>query len=147
MTREPAQLPTRLRGQRERLPDTRDSVTRVLRLRVRGENGVPEEVACYATVGLYPDGTPGELFLVVDKEGSTVSGFADALAMAISIGLQYGVPLSAYTAKLRRTRFEPAGSTGDRSHPLASSLLDYLAAWLDARVGPRAVQTAAPETP
>lgn len=142
MTRPPAQLPIRVRGERLRLPDERDGVTRVLRLHAPGQNGAPAEVSCYVTVGLYPDGAPGELFIHVDREGSTLSGFADALAMAISIGLQYGVPLAAYTGKLRRTRFEPAGSTGDAAHPFASSLLDYIAGWLERRFSPP--QDAAP---
>lgn len=133
MTREPRQLPIRVRGERLRLPDERDGVTRVLRVHAPGVNGTPEEVSCYVTVGLYPGGAPGELFIHVDREGSTLSGFADALAMAISVGLQHGVPLAAYTAKLRRTRFEPSGPTGDADQPFAASLLDYIAGWLDRR--------------
>ncbi len=84
----------------------------------------------YLTVGIYDDGTPGEIFVKMAKEGSTLSGFMDGLALSISIGLQYGVPLQALVDKLMNTRFEPAGFTENPSIRYASSVLDYIARWL-----------------
>lgn len=117
------QLP---RPARRRLPDDRAAVTRTLRIVISSG-----EVEAYATVGLYPDGQPGEVFLRVGKEGETIRGFADAVALCMSIGLQYGVPLAAYVEKLKGLRFEPAGRTsGDDEQRTASSVLDYLAGWM-----------------
>jgi ribonucleoside-diphosphate reductase alpha chain len=89
----------------------------------------------YLTVGMYDDGRPGEIFVKIAKEGSTLSGLLDALAVTTSVALQHGVPLSALTAQWRHTRFDPAGPTGNPDVPLATSLTDYLAAWLDQRFG------------
>ena len=111
---------------RRRLEDERASRTRKLAIQT------PEgRIVCYANVGVYPDGLPGELFLTVDKRGSLLSGFANALAQSVSIGLQYGVPLSAFTRKFKGMMFEPRGRTNLDSHPFAKSLLDLLAVWLD----------------
>jgi len=79
---------------------------------------------------MYSEGAPGEIFIKMAKEGSTVSGFMDGLALSISIGLQYGVPLKALVDKLTNTRFEPSGFTENPSIRYASSVLDYIARWL-----------------
>jgi ribonucleoside-diphosphate reductase alpha chain len=79
---------------------------------------------------MYEEGTPGEIFIKMAKEGSTLSGFMDGLALSISIGLEYGVPLKALVDKLTNTRFEPSGFTENPSIRYASSVLDYIARWL-----------------
>ena len=111
---------------RRRLPDERKSVTR--KLVVRTADG---PIKMYVTVGLFEDGSPGELFLKVDRQGSLLSGFADAVALSVSLGLQWGVPIQAFITKFRHAKFEPSGPTGWPKVPMASSLLDLLAAWLD----------------
>jgi len=103
---------------RRRLPTSRPAQVR--KFSVGGLEG-------YMTVGLYEDGTPGELFVKVSKQGSTLEGVMDGLAIAVSLGLQYGVPLETFVAKFLHTRFEPAGITEDPDVRLASSLLDYIA--------------------
>ena len=80
----------------------------------------------YITVGLYDDGTPGEVFVKISKEGSTVSGLTDAIAILTSIALQYGVPLDKLAEKLEHTHFEPAGPTANEDLPFATSILDYI---------------------
>ena len=94
---------------RRRLPDERQSITH--KFDIAGHEG-------YITVGLYEDGQPGELFLTMAKEGSTISGFADAFAQAISYALQYGVPLQDLVDKFSHVRFEPSGMTQQPGHPL-----------------------------
>jgi ribonucleoside-diphosphate reductase alpha chain len=84
----------------------------------------------YITVGLYEDGMPGELFLVMAKEGSTISGFADAFAQAISYALQYGVPLHVLADKFSHMRFEPSGMTKNPQVRFAKSIVDYVFRWL-----------------
>jgi ribonucleoside-diphosphate reductase alpha chain len=106
---------------RRHLPDERRAVTH--KFRVGDQEG-------YLTVGLYDDGTPGELFLKMAKEGSTVSGLMDAVALLTSISLQYGVTLEKLADKLEQTRFEPYGPTGNSQIPLATSILDYVFRWL-----------------
>ncbi|HJM75119.1 MAG TPA: adenosylcobalamin-dependent ribonucleoside-diphosphate reductase [Dehalococcoidia bacterium] len=106
---------------RRHLPDERRAVTH--KFRVGDQEG-------YLTVGLYDDGTPGELFMKMAKEGSTVSGLMDAVALLTSISLQYGVTLEKLADKLEQTRFEPYGSTGNPRVPLATSILDYVFRWL-----------------
>ena len=81
-------------------------------------------------MGLYEDGSPGELFITMAKEGSTVGGLMDAFGTCISMSLQYGVPLSTLVAKFSHARFEPAGMTNNRDIPMAKSLIDYIARWL-----------------
>lgn len=110
------------RSTRIPLPDERHAVNH--KFMVGGQKG-------YATVGMYEDGTAGELFLKIAKEGSTIAGFADALAVTVSIALQYGVPLEAITEKLRLTHFEPSGLTGNALIPTATSMVDYLGHWLE----------------
>jgi ribonucleoside-diphosphate reductase alpha chain len=112
------------RPQREYLPDERQSITH--KFRVGDQDG-------YLTVGLYPDGRPGELFVKINKEGSTVSGLMDAVAKIASIALQYGVPLADLAPKMRNTRFEPYGPTGNPQIPWATSVVDYVFHWLEAK--------------
>ena len=87
----------------------------------------------YLTVGLYEDGSPGELFISMAKEGSTISGLMDAFATAISYALQYGVPLKFFVDKFSHVRFEPSGWTGNPTVPYAKSIMDYIFRWMGAR--------------
>src|SRR5712692_1165029 len=112
------------RAQRRKLPSERHSITH--KFSIGGHEG-------YITVGMYEDGAPGEIFIKMAKEGSTLSGFMDGFALSISIGLQYGVPLKALVDKLINTRFEPSGYTGHPAIPYAKSVLDYIARWLGGR--------------
>ena len=107
--------------QRERLPDTRHSVTH--KFSVGGLDG-------YVIVGLYPDGRPGEVFLNVAKEGSTVGGLLDTIGILASLCLQYGVPVESLARKFERTSFPPSGETTNVEIPDASSLSDYIFSWL-----------------
>ena len=109
---------------RHKLPVERNSITH--KFSIGGHEG-------YVTVGMYDDGSPGEIFIKMAKEGSTLSGFMDGLALSVSIGLQYGVPLKVLVDKLINTRFEPSGYTGNPAIPYAKSVLDYLARWLGGR--------------
>ncbi len=106
---------------RRHLPDERQAVTH--KFRVGDQEG-------YLTVGLFDDGSPGELFLKMAKEGSTVSGLVDAVALLTSLSLQYGVTLEKLADKLEQTRFEPYGPTGNPEIPFATSVLDYVFRWL-----------------
>jgi ribonucleoside-diphosphate reductase alpha chain len=121
---EPVQRELFSRTQREKLPVERASVTH--KFSVGGHEG-------YITVGMYETGEPGEIFIKMAKEGSTLSGFMDGFALSVSIGLQYGVPLKALVDKFINTRFEPAGYTGHPAIPYAKSVLDYIARWLGGR--------------
>lgn len=107
---------------RKPLPPIREAKTH--KFRVGDEEG-------YATIGHYEDGRPGELFITLNKEGSAVRGWADLCATFVSIMLQYGVPLDTITTKMRQTRFAPAGLTGDKRIPAASSIPDYIAHLLE----------------
>ncbi len=118
---EPQQQELFVRAQRRKLPAERKSLTHKFSL--AGHEG-------YITVGMYDDGTPGEIFIKMAKEGSTLSGFMDGFALSVSIGLQYGVPLKALVDKLINTRFEPSGITPNPEIRFASSVLDYIARWL-----------------
>ncbi|MCP4452336.1 MAG: vitamin B12-dependent ribonucleotide reductase, partial [Planctomycetes bacterium] len=84
----------------------------------------------YLTVGLYEDGQPGELFVTMAKEGSTVGGLMDVIGTCTSMALQYGVPLITLVDKFRHARFEPAGMTSNREIPFAKSVIDYIFCWL-----------------
>lgn len=106
---------------RERLPDTRPSITH--KFNVSGHEG-------YITVGLYPDGRPGELFITMAKEGSTIGGLMDCFGTAVSMSLQYGVPLEVYVNKFSHTRFEPMGFTKHPDIKIAKSIVDYIFRWL-----------------
>jgi ribonucleoside-diphosphate reductase alpha chain len=106
---------------RRRLPDERQAFTH--KFDIAGHEG-------YVTVGLFEDRTPGEIFLVMAKEGSTISGFADAFAQAISYALQYGVPLQVLIDKFSHVRFEPSGLTKNSDVRFAKSIVDYIFRWL-----------------
>lgn len=106
---------------RERLPDTRNSVTH--KFSIAGHEG-------YISVGLYPDGRPGEVFITMAKEGSTVGGLMDSFGTSTSIALQYGVPLEVLVNKFSHTRFEPMGHTTNPDIRIAKSLVDYIFRWL-----------------
>ena len=84
-------------------------------------------------MGLYKDGTPGELFIRMAKEGSTVSGLMDSFATAVSLALQHGVPMKLLCDKFSHTRFEPSGFTGNPEIPIAKSIMDYIFRWLELR--------------
>ncbi|MCL6564837.1 MAG: vitamin B12-dependent ribonucleotide reductase [Acidobacteriia bacterium] len=106
---------------RRKLPNERRSITH--KFSIGGHEG-------YLTVGMYEDGSPGEIFIKMAKEGSTLSGIMDGFALSVSIALQYGVPLKALVDKFIHTRFEPSGFTGNPEIPYAKSILDYIARWL-----------------
>ncbi|MCP4938466.1 MAG: adenosylcobalamin-dependent ribonucleoside-diphosphate reductase, partial [Phycisphaeraceae bacterium] len=108
------------RPMRRRLPDTRESVTH--KFNVAGHEG-------YLIVGLYEDGSPGELFITMAKEGSTIGGLMDSLGTAISVALQYGVPVQSLVTKFAHQRFEPMGMTTNSDIPFAKSLVDYIFRW------------------
>jgi ribonucleoside-diphosphate reductase alpha chain len=110
-----------VRAQRLKLPDERKSITH--KFAIGGHEG-------YIIVGMYKEGAPGEIFIKMAKEGSTLSGFMDGLALSLSIGLQYGVPLKAIVDKLTNTRFEPSGYTENPNIRYSTSVLDYIARWL-----------------
>ena len=113
---------------RERLPDTRHSVTRKFKIARPGHrNG---DLSMYVTVGLYPDGRPGEIFIRSDYTGSFASGALDAVAMVLSVAWQHGVPFEPTVEKLKGMRFEPQGVTGDPKYTIVTSPLDYVAKWL-----------------
>ena len=110
---------------RRRLPDERDGVTH--KFSIGGHEG-------YLTVGLYPDTRqPGEIFIRMSKEGSSISGLMDSFATAISLALQYGVPLSTLVDKFIHSRFEPSGFTGNKEIPMAKSVMDYIFRYLALR--------------
>ena len=121
---EPLQRELFGRQQREKMPVERASVTH--KFSVGGHEG-------YITAGMYEDGRPGEIFIKMSKEGSTLSGIMDGLALTISLGLQYGVPLKVFVDKLLNTRFEPSGITANPNIRFVSSVLDYIARWLGGR--------------
>src|SRR5689334_4606223 len=106
---------------RRKLPDERRAITH--KFDIAGHEG-------YITVGLFDDGQPGEIFLVMAKEGSTISGFADAFAQAISYALQYGVPLQALVDKFSHVRFEPSGMSRNPEIRFAKSIVDYIFRWM-----------------
>jgi len=123
--KDPAQDPSGPpRAVRHRLPEERASITH--KFSVGGHEG-------YITVGLYPTGQPGEIFIKMAKEGSTVSGLMDAFATSISLALQHGVPLKVLCEKFAHTRFEPSGWTGNEQIGYAKSLMDYIFRWLNLR--------------
>jgi ribonucleoside-diphosphate reductase alpha chain len=109
------------RPARRKLPDERRAITH--KFSIAGHEG-------YITVGMYEDGKPGEIFLVMAKEGSTISGLMDAFATSISMALQYGVPLEALVEKFSHVRFEPSGFTKNPEIPYAKSITDYIFRWL-----------------
>jgi ribonucleoside-diphosphate reductase alpha chain len=122
--REEARTTAVERPVRRKLDDERRAVTH--KFSIAGHEG-------YLTVGLYDDGQPGEIFLRMAKEGSTVSGLMDTIATMTSISLQYGVPLKALVDKFSHTRFEPAGFTNNAQIPIAKSVTDYVFRYLGNR--------------
>jgi ribonucleoside-diphosphate reductase alpha chain len=112
------------RAVRHKLQEERHSLTH--KFKVGDHEG-------YITVGLYPDGQPGELFVTMAKEGSTVSGLMDSFALAVSIALQHGVPLKLFCEKFAHTRFEPSGWSGNADIGYAKSIMDYIFRWLQLR--------------
>ncbi|MHB1845262.1 MAG: vitamin B12-dependent ribonucleotide reductase [Deltaproteobacteria bacterium] len=117
------------RPARRRLPEERRAITH--KFSIGGHEG-------YLTVGMYDDGTPGELFCVMAKEGSVVSGLMDSFATSISMALQYGVPLQVLVDKFSHTRFEPSGFTGNPQLPIAKSIVDYVFRWMALKFLPQA---------
>ena len=109
---------------RRKLPPERQAITH--KFAIAGHEG-------YITVGMYEDGQPGEIFLVMAKEGSTISGLMDSFATSISLALQYGVPLRVLIDKFAHVRFEPSGHTGNSIVPFAKSIVDYIFRWLAAK--------------
>jgi len=111
---------------RVRLPDERSAVTH--KFSISGHEG-------YITVGTYPNGKPGEMFISMAKEGSVVSGLMDSFATSVSIMLQYGVPLQVLVNKFSHARFEPSGFTSNKEIPIAKSVMDYIFRWMDLKFG------------
>lgn len=107
---------------RQSLPQTRDSVTH--KFIVGGHEG-------YLTVGLFPDGRPGEIFLKISKEGSTISGLCQAFCRAFSLSMQYGLTLEDAVSRFKGMRFEPMGATSNPDIPEASSIVDYIARYME----------------
>jgi ribonucleoside-diphosphate reductase alpha chain len=128
----PAPVQVIERVARRRLPDERRAITH--KFSIAGHEG-------YLTVGMYEDGQPGELFITMAKEGSTVSGLMDSFATAVSLALQYGVPLKVLADKFSHTRFEPAGFTNNPELPIAKSITDYIFRWLSLKFLPQEGQT------
>ena len=106
---------------RRKLPEERQSITH--KFDIQGHEG-------YITVGMFEDGTPGEIFVKMAKEGSTLSGMVDSFAIMVSLALQYGVPLEALVSKFGHVRFEPSGYTSNKEIPIAKSIVDYIFRWL-----------------
>jgi len=123
---------------RRRLPDERQSIT--VKFTISNHD-------FYATVGKYPDGTPGELFLTCSKEGSTLRGLLDSFAITFSLSLQFGVPLADLCAKFRGASFDPAGFTGREDIPYAKSPMDFIAAYLQRKFLDPTGRISVPEVP
>jgi ribonucleoside-diphosphate reductase alpha chain len=119
--------PIEPKAYRRRLPNERQAVTH--KFDISGHEG-------YITVGLYDDGQPGEIFLKMAKEGSTISGLMDTFATTVSVALQYGVPLRDLVHKFAHVRFEPSGFTSNPEIPIAKSIVDYIFRWMGSRFLP-----------
>jgi ribonucleoside-diphosphate reductase alpha chain len=113
---------TTVKPYRRKLPDERKSITH--KFSIAGHEG-------YITVGMYEDGTPGEVFITMSKEGSSISGLMDSFATSVSLALQYGVPVQVLISKFIHTRFEPSGFTHNKNIPFAKSIMDYIFRWLE----------------
>ncbi|MEM8757545.1 MAG: hypothetical protein AAGF47_07165 [Planctomycetota bacterium] len=111
---------------RQALPATRESVTH--KFAIDGHEG-------YLTIGLYPDGRPGEIFLKISKEGSALSGMCQAFCRAFSLSIQHGLPITEAVARFKGMRFEPLGHTSNPEIPRAESIVDYVARYLDLHFG------------
>src|SRR2546430_4347264 len=116
------------KAERRKLPDERESITH--KFSIGGHEG-------YITVGKYEDGSPGEIFITMAKEGSTISGLMDSFATMTSLALQHGVPLQLLVDKFTHTRFEPSGFTKNPEIPMAKSIMDYIFKWLAIKFLPR----------
>src|SRR5439155_18790118 len=123
---------------RRKLPDERQSITH--KFSIAGHEG-------YITVGMYEEGTPGEIFLTMSKEGSTISGLMDTIATMTSLALQYGVPLETLVKKFAHTRFEPSGYTPNPEIRFAKSIPDYIFRWLGLKFLPKEAQPPAEDQP
>src|SRR5208337_2868452 len=110
------------RAVRRHLPDERRALTH--HFSIAGQEG-------YLTVGVYEDGLPGEIFVTMAKQGSTISGLMDSFATAVSLALQYGVPLEVLCSKFTHVRFEPSGWSGNPKIGYAKSIVDYVFRWLE----------------
>src|SRR5664280_2680913 len=110
------------RAMRRRLPDERRALTH--HFSIAGQEG-------YLTVGVYEDGLPGEIFITMAKQGSTISGLMDSFATAVSLALQYGVPLEVLCSKFTHVRFEPSGWSGNPKIGYAKSIVDYIFRWIE----------------
>lgn len=114
---------------RRALPSTRQSITH--KFSVDRHEG-------YLTIGLYPDGSPGEIFLKVAKEGSAISGFCQAFCRAFSLAMQHGLSVDEAVARFKGMRFEPMGPTSNPEIPQANSIVDYIACYLELHFGGKA---------
>ena len=117
---------------RHRLPNTRESITHKFQIGADHKG--------YVTVGLYDDGKPGEVFIKMSKEGSTISGLTDTIGILTSLALQYGIPLDALINKLSHSRFEPSGFTANPHIRFAKSPVDYIFRWLEGQFSDQKVQ-------
>jgi ribonucleoside-diphosphate reductase alpha chain len=117
----PAAAPAVAAPRRRRLPEDRTEVGR--KFRVGDYEG-------YIHVGLFEDGTPGDIFVDIAKEGTTLAGLMNSFMISVSLGLQYGVPLEVYVSKFSHMRFEPSGQTNDPDIRVAKSLVDYIFRWM-----------------
>src|ERR1700752_2124478 len=111
-------------AKRHRLPDERAGITH--HFSIAGHEG-------YLTIGLYPNGQPGEIFVRMAKEGSTIAGMMEGFGTVVSVSLQHGVPLKVLCDKLSHTRFEPSGWAGNEELGYAKSIMDYLFRWMELR--------------
>lgn len=111
---------------RQSLQPTRDSITHKFSI-ARHEG--------YLTIGLYADGTPGEIFIKIAKEGSAISGMCQGFCRAFSIALQYGLPVDEAVKRFKGMRFEPNGPTSNPDIPMADSIIDYVARYLEVQFG------------
>jgi ribonucleoside-diphosphate reductase alpha chain len=116
--------------ERKPLPDMRSAITRKFQLAYTRDDGTSDIMKFYFTVGLYEDGRPGEVFIKADRSGTLASGALEGIAIMMSLGLQYGIPMEALVDKLRGTRFDPSGFTKVGDIPSCTSPLDLLAKWL-----------------
>jgi ribonucleoside-diphosphate reductase alpha chain len=123
---------------RRRLPDTRPAITH--KFDIAGHEG-------YMTVGLFEDGQPGELFIIMAKEGSTIGGLMDCIATLSSLALQYGVPVETLVRKFAHQRFEPSGFTKNPEIRKASSIIDYIFRWMGVQFVPGYRETSRPTEP
>ena len=118
--------------ERKKLPDTRNSITHKVKI-IAGTSG--DEFTLFIIVGLYEDGTPGELFINMGKVGSTLNGLLDSIGILCSYALQYGVPLDALAKRMQDISFEPMGQTSNPDIPECKSVVDYIFRWIGATYG------------